>query len=396
MEKEKLIIKNFGPIKEVDLDLGRFTILIGEQATGKSTVAKVLAVCRYFSYIVGDKGIYSRNNNPIYGGIRTWGLQEFIKTDSYIEYECCNYKFTAKNIKIPDPVYNEDDDTVTEYETDYIFTELTPKSIEFNNLFKEIKKIQTQSDLLSWKIPTSFFLNDVKNVMDNPFYLPTERSLQSIFSLGQGSIPNMANFLFNYFSKVDGILRTFTKETEIEPLGIFYVNQNGIGYVRKKEDDKFYLLANAASGYQSTIPVVLVMKYYGLQKRRKPFIIEETELNLFPTAQNSLMQYIVEKTLTFNDTILMTTQSPYILTSLNNMMYAYQIAQRNPVQIEGVIEKKYWLNPDEVSAYMMNSNGTAENIIDDEVKQIKAEKIDEISRKLNKEFDEMLNIEYNK
>ena len=50
--KEKLIIKNFGPIKSVDLDLGKITVLIGDQATGKSTVAKVLSICRYFSYIV--------------------------------------------------------------------------------------------------------------------------------------------------------------------------------------------------------------------------------------------------------------------------------------------------------------------------------------------------------
>ena len=52
MEKERLVIMNFGPIKSVDLKLGKMTILIGEQATGKSTIAKVLSVCRYFSYIV--------------------------------------------------------------------------------------------------------------------------------------------------------------------------------------------------------------------------------------------------------------------------------------------------------------------------------------------------------
>ncbi len=42
--EETLIIKNFGPIESVELKLKRFTILIGEQATGKSTVAKVLIV----------------------------------------------------------------------------------------------------------------------------------------------------------------------------------------------------------------------------------------------------------------------------------------------------------------------------------------------------------------
>ena len=50
--KEKLIIQNFGPIKHIELDLGIVNVLIGEQATGKSTVAKLLAVCRYFSFII--------------------------------------------------------------------------------------------------------------------------------------------------------------------------------------------------------------------------------------------------------------------------------------------------------------------------------------------------------
>ncbi|MEO7801731.1 MAG: AAA family ATPase, partial [Ginsengibacter sp.] len=40
--KEKLIIKNFGPIKSVEIELRMFNVLIGDQGTGKSTIAKVL------------------------------------------------------------------------------------------------------------------------------------------------------------------------------------------------------------------------------------------------------------------------------------------------------------------------------------------------------------------
>ena len=37
---QKKYIKNNGPIKELEMELGRFSLLIGEQATGKSTIAK--------------------------------------------------------------------------------------------------------------------------------------------------------------------------------------------------------------------------------------------------------------------------------------------------------------------------------------------------------------------
>ncbi len=390
--KEKLIIKNFGPIKSVELDLGRFNILIGEQATGKSTVAKVLAVCRYFSYIVHT------NIDSITEGLQAWGLFEFLKKESYIFYECKHYSVT-----IQQDIENFENNGLPGISWDFP-ARIEPLSLDFKNLLNELEKIKPKySDpldvisVLSWRIPTSFFLNDVKNVMDNPFYLPTERGLQSIFSLGQGSIPNLANFLFNYFSKVDGILKSFKTETEIEPLDILYVNRNGVGYIKKKEEKDFYLLSNAASGYQSTIPIVLVMKYYNEKlKRRKTFIIEEPELNLFPTAQDKLMQYLVDKTVNYGNTILLTTQSPYIQTSLNNMMYAYQVGQINSEKTSGIIDKKYWINPEEVSAYRLLIDGSAKNILDKELMQIDAGEIDEVSRNINDKWDKLANVEYNK
>ena len=39
---QKLIIKNFGPIKDVELDVNDFMVFIGPQASGKSTISKTL------------------------------------------------------------------------------------------------------------------------------------------------------------------------------------------------------------------------------------------------------------------------------------------------------------------------------------------------------------------
>ena len=36
MEENKFLFKNFGPIREVNVDLGDLTVLIGAQASGKS------------------------------------------------------------------------------------------------------------------------------------------------------------------------------------------------------------------------------------------------------------------------------------------------------------------------------------------------------------------------
>ena len=44
--EEKLVIKNFGPVESLEIDDLTFTIFIGSQGSGKSTVAKVLTICR--------------------------------------------------------------------------------------------------------------------------------------------------------------------------------------------------------------------------------------------------------------------------------------------------------------------------------------------------------------
>ena len=43
---ERLIVKNFGPIKEADIELNKYVVLIGDTSTGKSVLAKLIAIFR--------------------------------------------------------------------------------------------------------------------------------------------------------------------------------------------------------------------------------------------------------------------------------------------------------------------------------------------------------------
>lgn len=399
MQKEILHIKNFGPITDVKLELGKFTVLIGEQATGKSTIAKVLAVCRYFSYIIGH-----HVNPPIYdtflSGLGAWGLKEYLK-DSYISYECKDYVFTYQYLLERPMVINDEngnEDTITIPDSSF---RLTPKSNVFKVLLNELEKItKTETHDSDWNfpaIPTSFFINDVSKVLDNPFYIPPERSLQSLFSLGKTSIANLSDSLFNQLAEMDSIANKFTNETYIEPLDVYYKNVRGNEFVRKSSEDNYYSLSTGATGYQTTIPIVLIIEYYNQLKKKKPFYIEEPELSLFPAAQNELIKYLVSKGINNGHSILLNTHSPYILTSLNNLMYAYKVGQMEKDKVNKVIDSKYWINPDDVRAYLLKSDGMCENILDDgELKLIDAGKIDEVSRSINADFDKMAHIEFDK
>ena len=41
---EKLIIKNFGPISDIEIELKKYVVLIGDTSTGKSVIAKLICI----------------------------------------------------------------------------------------------------------------------------------------------------------------------------------------------------------------------------------------------------------------------------------------------------------------------------------------------------------------
>jgi predicted ATPase len=47
---ERLTVKNFGPIKDVEIKLSKLVIFIGETGTGKSTLAKLISIFRDKSF----------------------------------------------------------------------------------------------------------------------------------------------------------------------------------------------------------------------------------------------------------------------------------------------------------------------------------------------------------
>ena len=89
---EHLIIRNFGPITDIDIVLKKLNVFIGEQGVGKSTIAKLLSCLRDVSLY---NAVMDNRNDVVRRIFSIYGIQDYFKADTYIEYFDGN-EFTVK------------------------------------------------------------------------------------------------------------------------------------------------------------------------------------------------------------------------------------------------------------------------------------------------------------
>jgi predicted ATPase len=331
---DKLTVRDFGPIREAELDIKKTTVLIGPQGSGKSTLAKLVAMIQ---------------NKPFHG---TEPLTE--RTDFFLEdFDIQDYK---------------KDNTLITYISELIDVVINKEKFQYSG----------NSDMIK------------------PLLVPTERNLISmissaIFGLTASNIA-LPNHILAFGAEYE-LFRRNTKDVVISFLGITYKNIRGLDFVFYSKDE-FLPLSSSASGYQSIVPILLVLENSSKYYDSKWFIIEEPELNLFPVTQRHLMHYIISKCNDETNKLLLTTHSPYVLSSLNNLLFAYKVAQKYPEHAEDVakiIPKESWLNPEEFAAYYV-ADGTVRSIVNPKTGLISENELDGVSEDIGDEFDALMEI----
>lgn len=365
---ERLYIENFGPIKKMAFEFKKINILIGEQSTGKSTVVKLIAAINKMAsgetLAGGASGMMRKNE---------FGKPEHFKRHLKI-YEIDTYL---------------DDSTSITYQHKLF-------SFEYVNNDCLIINEQTIND-------KDVFLGNL-----NATFIPADRIAINLLSNEVlFSLTGINQGLPGYFVRFGQLFSRLKKSKEIfdfaDTLDVEYKYENELDKIRIA-GNKQIGMTDASSAIQANIPLLVVLNHQSneaLQNYGPDFkitIIEEPELNCFPSLQNSIIKYIIKSIRSeqakYNRRIFITTHSPYILTSLNNLMYAYQVGQEYKNEVNKIIEKNYWVNPDDVSAYRLMTDGTAKNIFDSELKQIDAGELDEISRSINEEWDKLSDIKF--
>ena len=404
----------------MDFDFKSINILIGPQGSGKSVTVKLMYFFKNFiNEIVKNieneesKRDLDKNQKEIFLNFfpkETWPKDDFLivyknnitsislkKVDSKIIFEYSeNLKKLLKKGK---KIYTSEK---AKYANDHKISNFRFKRELSDKITKCIQEeLGVESTFEQFFVPAgrSFFANIQSTIFS---FLSDNRSLDP-FLIEFGSFYESLKRYYN-----DIIVNNNSpqrQDKEFDELTSQILNSN---YLREKEKD--YLihkdsrkvnLTNASSGQQETLPLIIILKalnYISSSGGGFTLYIEEPEAHLFPTAQKRIVELLAR---TFNSKnrnfqIFITTHSPYILSSFNNLIYAGNLAEniKYSTRVEDVISPKEYLESYLFSVYSLRNN-VRSYLIDEETKLITTTILDSVSDDISIEFDKLLNIEFN-
>lgn len=371
---EKLIVKNFGPIKEAEIELNKYVVFIGDTSTGKSVLAKLISIFREFSNVLNNKvenidleRVLDFNNQ-----LKNYNI-DFGYNNSTLDFFEINLHLQLFENKIK--IIKDDRDK-------YSINDLDPGigGINASDLQKIFGKI---------------------GVKGKSIYFPAERILTSLIGssisglwANNVALPNcFKNFAATYeVARKDVIFGLYSS------FGFDYVFENGDDYIITNGGK--FSLTQASSGIQSLLPLLLVLDYELKVDYIKPdlcFLIEEPELNLFPIKQKMLIDHLSSRISNTKHRIIITTHSPYILSSLDTLMLAKNTFNEHPnlkEEINAIVSEDKWIDYEDISVYEVRNDGKVYSIKNEEFRSIDTNAIDSVSDIISEEFDKLTSLRY--
>jgi predicted ATPase len=409
MQQERLIVKNFFTLKNIDIELSKFNVFIGEQASGKSTIIKLIHLCRSFlsapieKYYLNKKEIESsiiKDFNEVFNLADILGAANFeIK---YFLNDKFNIEITQKgqnfSISFSDELQEIHGKTQEKLKN---ITRSVPKGhldmrIDqeiFNTISNVLKEIGLESDFdISPFIPAgrTFLVTLQRNI----FNIITSRSPDNtldplLLRFGQrysNATEIFGSHNFNLIGKLTQVdpqnIKWYDDQFTTILKGKYVYDQTG-GFI--KQDCGAVRPWHSSSGQQETLPLYLVLRNYLLRNQSGYLYIEEPETHLYPTAQKDITEALVYVTnVTRSLGLCITTHSPYILTVLNNLIIANDVKD---IQTEPNLLVPF----ENVRAYYI-ADGSAHKLMNKKYRLIDAEKLDEASDTISSEYSRMVDL----
>jgi len=371
-----LTIDNLGPINghfQMNLD-PKLSILIGEQATGKSTIARIVHYClMYVGHEISDGlGCEPKPDITHFEAMQQYLRKNYDSGDVLFSEGNYEFRFNAKDGFVPKS--NED-----------ILSAL--------NTFEGASALYIPAGRSM--IPLLFeSYAAAKNIRVDPFF---DQYLLFLDGLRKDSLVSMYDLLDNALKySALPVNEDTTKAAIILMENILkgrYHNENGevrIIYDRKASVP----LISASSGQQEIIYILLSLLFVLLNPMDFTIVIEEPEAHIYPAAQKLFIELLAHVINATNSRVIITTHSPYILTATNLLIHSAKVENRIKDK-KSIVSPMARIEPHNVNAILLERNGkfSYRSIIDKKTGLISAEEIDTVSEVIEKGMSDLVDLE---
>ena len=444
---QRIEITNFMAVKSASIEIKKTVLLIGEQAGGKSTIAKLI----YFFKALRDDYIYFISEN-----LEMVQSPDILQAKFWAEISRKFYRFFGSIQHLPSfriQYWYSDTKSILLEEGQWDYGRKKLKISFSPSLFKQaileimplidrLKNVSGKRDIFESSVYRSSLEGLNKHIIklfeDNrqPVFVPAGRNmavtyadffkqnfygtLSSDLALIQDEDALKPRFvrdtyiMIQFLQRVQIMLDTFRgatfasmlesasrersdlkklqEEKILDKIEMIlkgkYKHDENFGEIIMFTDQDYVFLNNASSGQQEIIRVLQDI-FLNIVNRENVFrVIEEPEAHLFPMAQKNLLEVMAFMIAQTDSQIILTTHSPYILSVVNNLLFASTINKKSANS-----GSNFCLEPDETEVYSI-TNGRSASIIDRQTGLVDQNALDTISEELADEFEKMYNLSF--
>lgn len=364
-----IIIRNFGAIKEHSspIEIKKVTFFIGNQGSGKSTVAKLIATFMWIekALVRGDynKKWFRRKNRFKNTFLPYHRIENYLKENTFIRYEGEAYIITYENKLLQLEEKKNNDYSLPQImyvpsERNFIAYVKSPKELklssealkEFLTEFDNSKEIVKNLSLPINKAALDYDkLNETLNLKGEDYKIKLTEASSGFQSFAP--IYMVSNYLVNMIKKDSGIKVSMSGE-EINRF--------------RKEIEQLYKDKHLSDEQKRIAISVLPQKF---NKTSFINIVEEPEQNLFPTSQRDMLYSLlkINNEIAANKLII-TTHSPYLVNYVSVAVEAGKLKQGATAgkeeQLNAIVPISSAINTDDLVIYQLNEKEGSVKLLD--------------------------------
>ena len=364
-----IIIQHFGAIKmhNAPIEIKKVTFFIGNQGSGKSTVAKLIATFMWIekALVRGDydRKWFERKNRFKNTFLPYHRIENYLKENTFIQYKGEAYiityeneflKFAEKknnNYSLPQIMYVPSERNFIAYVRSPKELKLSSEALkefltEFDNSKEIVKNLELPINTINKVILDYDKLNDTLNLKGEDYKYKYKIKLTEASSGFQSFVPiyMVSNYLVNTIKKDSGIKVSMSGEEKDR---------------FRKEVEQIYK-NELFTDEQKRIAISVLSKKFN--KTSFVNIVEEPEQNLFPTSQGNMLYSLLKINNEIADNkLIITSHSPYLVNYVSLAVEAGKLKQGVTAEKGGRLNEIVPINADDLAIYQLKEeDGTIE------------------------------------